>query len=65
MKIKYLSAGRTLSVEFQKPQQRLNCTGQDFIVRFEIKLKNKAPDERLDKSVGKPIAGLPKTSGKI
>ena len=48
--------GRRLLAEFQKPQQCLNCTGQDFIVRFEMKLNNKAPVESLDKSVGKPIA---------
>ena len=55
MKVKY-----TLLAEFQKPQQR-----QEFIVRFEMKLKNKAPVESLDKSAGKPIVGLPKISGKI
>ena len=34
MKVKY-----TLLAEFQKPQQPLNCQRQDFIVRFEMKLK--------------------------
>ena len=57
--------GRTLLAEFQKPQQPLNCRGEDFIVRFEMKLKNKAPVESLDKSAGKPIVGLPEISGKI
>ena len=60
MKVKY-----TLLAEFQKPQQPLNCERQDFIVRFEMKLKNKAPVESMDKRAGKPIAGLPKISGKI
>ena len=60
MKVKY-----TLFAEFQKPQQLLNCERQDFIALFEMKLKNKAPVESLDKSTGKPIAGLPKISGKI
>ena len=63
MKVKY--TGRTLLAEFRKPQQRLNCMRQDFIVRFEMKLKNKVPVESLDKSAGKPFAGLPKISGKI
>ena len=45
-----------LLAEFQKPQPRLNCTDQDFIIHFEMKLKNKAPVESLDKSAGKPIA---------
>ena len=40
---------RTLLAEFQKPQQPLNCKRQDFIVRFEIKLKNKVPVKSLDK----------------
>ena len=57
--------GRTLLAEFQKPQQSLNCEREDFIVRFEMKLKTKAPVESLDKSARKPIAGLPKISGKI
>ena len=47
--------GRTLSAEFQKPQQPLNCERQDFIVRFEMKLKNKAPVENLDKSAGNQL----------
>ena len=57
--------GRTLSAMFQKPQQHLNCKCQDFSINFEMKLKNKVPVENLLKSAGKPIAGLPKISGKI
>ena len=60
MKVKYI-----LSAEFQKQQQPLNCERQDFIVRFEMKLKNKAPVESLDRSSEKPTAGLPKISSKI
>ena len=60
MKVKY-----TLLTEFQKQQQPLNCERQDFIVRFEMKLKNKTPVESLDKSTRKPIAGLPKISSKL
>ena len=60
MEVKY-----TLLPEVQKPQQPLNCECQDFIVRFEMNLKNKASVESLDKSAGKQIAGLPKISGKI
>ena len=52
--------GRMLLAEFQKLQQCLNCMHQNFIVRFDIKLKNKVPVESLEKSSGKPIVGLPK-----
>ena len=42
--------GRMLLTEFQKLQQPLNCERQDFIVRFEMKLKNKTPFESLERT---------------
>ena len=40
-------------------------TRQDFIVRYETKLKNNASVESLDKTTGKPVAEVREIPGNL
>ena len=60
MKVKY-----TLLAEFQETTATSKLWVPRLHRQFSNEIENKAPVESLDRSAGKPIAGLPKISAKM